>query len=383
MLTNTIAMRQNINAVENGLYGLGGLLAIGALRHLYGGIFVRAHVAFMDERRGTSKDVPHSDRAVRQPAALRSPSWRVVPKLLKNFYRSLVMQQANQSNDACTSTPILSIVQNKVTALSTDVAQFFGKLHQHVLRDIERLISALPQERQTIFGETFTSRANPKNPLVQIHSKAYRMTRDGFTLLVMGWTGEKALQFKLAWLEAFNKMEEELRGKHQFPTLPPASPLGKSVAPAIAATPMTQEQLDAVRAIIQKRFPVNRDALRAFSVLQHHFRVVSYRQIPQARFEEVIEFAGHLVLPKPKVKKPKALLAPVKIKKSIPPIPLNGTYLIQSYSGDLSIKQLTSDWSLIKSGDRDWMKDYCRYGMPSEMIPEVMQILLHRLKNNI
>lgn len=90
---------------------------------------------------------------------------------------------------------------------------------------------------------------------------------------------------------------------NSVPTLPPASPLGKSVAPAIAATPMTREQLEAVRAQVQERFPDNKDALRAFSILQHHFRVVSYRQIPQARFEEVMEFAGHFVLPRLKPKK--------------------------------------------------------------------------------
>jgi phage regulator Rha-like protein len=39
---------------------------------------------------------------------------------------------------------------------------------------------------------------------------AYRLTRDGFTLLAMGFTGKRALQFKLAYIDAFNKMEAEL-----------------------------------------------------------------------------------------------------------------------------------------------------------------------------
>ncbi|MPM83829.1 hypothetical protein SDC9_130898 [bioreactor metagenome] len=41
---------------------------------------------------------------------------------------------------------------------------------------------------------------------------AYRMTRDGFTLLAMGFTGKKALQFKLAYIDAFNRMEAKLHG---------------------------------------------------------------------------------------------------------------------------------------------------------------------------
>ncbi len=41
--------------------------------------------------------------------------------------------------------------------------------------------------------------------------KEYVMTRDGFTLLVMGYTGEKAMQFKEAYIHAFNEMEKELK----------------------------------------------------------------------------------------------------------------------------------------------------------------------------
>lgn len=65
------------------------------------------------------------------------------------------------------SSPIVTIVNNQATCLSTDVAQFFGKLHQHVIRDIENLLSKLPSERLTNFGQTFATRANPKNPQVQ------------------------------------------------------------------------------------------------------------------------------------------------------------------------------------------------------------------------
>lgn len=58
MLTSTATMRQNINAVENGRHGLGGPHSKGALRHPSGGVFMRACIALMNERRGTSKDVP-------------------------------------------------------------------------------------------------------------------------------------------------------------------------------------------------------------------------------------------------------------------------------------------------------------------------------------
>ena len=112
--------------------------------------------------------------------------------------------------------PVVSIVNNHVTALSIDVAKFFGKRHDNVIRDIEDLISKLPKSRLLNFEVSEISiPSNLKNVANKI-IKAYRMTRDGFTLLVMGWTGEKALQFKLAWLDAFNRMEEQLRKQQIF-----------------------------------------------------------------------------------------------------------------------------------------------------------------------
>jgi hypothetical protein len=48
---------------------------------------------------------------------------------------------------------------------------------------------------------------------------AYRLTKDGFTLLAMGFTGEEALRFKLAYIEAFNLMEATLHQKESLPDL--------------------------------------------------------------------------------------------------------------------------------------------------------------------
>lgn len=290
------------------------------------------------------------------------------------------------TQNPCALVPVVSVVNNHVTALSTDVAKFFGKEHFNVVRDIENLLKNLPISRAFNFEASMVQIAsNLKNAPAKL-IKAYRMTRDGFTLLVMGWTGEKALQFKLAWLDAFNRMEEELRAQQQLPTLPPASPLGKSVAPAIAATPMTREQLEAVRAQVQERFPDNKDALRAFSILQHHFRVVSYRQIPQARFEEVMEFAGHFVLPQLKPKKVKALPAPTLPNKGDFVLPhvakdhMAAHYAIVIHDGEPTMYELGKKWKLTPINNFEWTKAYCETEMPSELIPGLMNTLVRRMQ---
>lgn len=87
------------------------------------------------------------------------------------------------------------------------VAEKFGKRHDNVLRDIETLIVALLKIEDTpMFLKTtyIHEQNNQAHPM-------YLMNRDGFSLLVMGFTGSKALAFKLEFIEAFNRAEEMLK----------------------------------------------------------------------------------------------------------------------------------------------------------------------------
>lgn len=114
-----------------------------------------------------------------------------------------------------TSVPSLSVINGKAFTTSTDVARHFGKRHDAVLRDIRNLITELPSDHAHNFVEMVVT--------VQIGSgatrndPAYRITRDGFTLLAMGFTGKKALAFKLAYIDAFNRMEAELASRQSTP----------------------------------------------------------------------------------------------------------------------------------------------------------------------
>lgn len=93
---------------------------------------------------------------------------------------------------------------NDVTT-SLIVAQVFGKRHDHVLRDIENL-SCSESFRLLNFGET--PYTNPQNGQTY---RMYEMTKDGFSFLVMGYTGEKAGQFKERFINEFNKREQLLK----------------------------------------------------------------------------------------------------------------------------------------------------------------------------
>lgn len=87
---------------------------------------------------------------------------------------------------------------------SLEVAKVFGKEHRNVLRDIDKL-----KKDVLNFEQMFQEGQEPDS-----YGRARRvvyMNRDGFTLLAMGFTGDKALQFKVKYIEAFNKMEQAIR----------------------------------------------------------------------------------------------------------------------------------------------------------------------------
>nr|DAE81264.1 MAG TPA: hypothetical protein [Bacteriophage sp.] len=90
---------------------------------------------------------------------------------------------------------------------SLDVAETFGKRHSDVLRDIENL-ECSPEFRERNFAFSKYSVENNKKTYPMVY-----MTRDGFTILAMGYTGEKAMKFKEAYINQFNQMEELLKGK--------------------------------------------------------------------------------------------------------------------------------------------------------------------------
>lgn len=86
------------------------------------------------------------------------------------------------------------------------VAQGFGKQHKDVLETVRNLTSAeFSADLSQMFAEVELPDAYGRL------QPAYIMNRDGFSLLVMGFTGKRAMQFKIDFINAFNQMEDKLR----------------------------------------------------------------------------------------------------------------------------------------------------------------------------
>ena len=100
---------------------------------------------------------------------------------------------------------LVSINNNQVVVSSRQVAENFGKEHKHVLENIRAILAAENPATKFFYESTFTNRGK--------QYPEYLMNRDGFSLLVMGFTGEKALEWKVKYINAFNAMEQELRNK--------------------------------------------------------------------------------------------------------------------------------------------------------------------------
>ena len=131
---------------------------------------------------------------------------------------------------------------NTVTS-SLLVAQKFGKQHKDVLGAIRRLAenSADVPKIQQMFYETqqldFYGRLQ----------NVFIMNKDGFSLLVMGFTGKKALQFKVDFIEAFNKMESITKsGAHQIP---------QSFAEALQLAAKQAEQIEQQQNLLEEQKP--------------------------------------------------------------------------------------------------------------------------------
>lgn len=97
------------------------------------------------------------------------------------------------------------IENDQPVTTSRNVAENFNKRHAHVLEAIDELIGAAENSADLFYETTYIHEQNK-----QVY-RQYYMTKDGFTLLAMGFTGKKALDFKLAYIEQFNKMEKELQ----------------------------------------------------------------------------------------------------------------------------------------------------------------------------
>ena len=110
------------------------------------------------------------------------------------------------------TSPALEARAGQITATSLQVAEHFQKRHTNVIRAIRNL--EVPDEFNRLNFEpvAYVDEKGERRPM-------YHITRDGFALLAMGFTGKEAMRWKLAYITTFNAMEAKLRALFVTPLL--------------------------------------------------------------------------------------------------------------------------------------------------------------------
>lgn len=176
-------------------------------------------------------------------------------------------------------TPNLEIIEGQITTTSNQVAAHFGKRHDTVLRAIRSLECSAEYRLRNFAESSYRNEQGKEQP-------CYRLTRDGFVFLAMGFTGKEAAQWKEAYITAFNKMEQELLAR----TTRPANPAidYDRISPAQA-----QDLKELVHLIVDAKV---QGFAETWARLHRKFRVNSYLELPAARYQEARDYLlGKLV----------------------------------------------------------------------------------------
>lgn len=138
------------------------------------------------------------------------------------------------------SNDLVEIRNNQVVVSSRQVAEKFGKEHRTVLRSLSTKLCGANKDRlsQHFYKDTYKDITGKSNTI-------YYMDRDGFSFLVMGFTGEKADKWKLDFIEAFNTMEKQLQTQSQLPNFNDPVASARAWADAMEAKQKAQLELEA------------------------------------------------------------------------------------------------------------------------------------------
>lgn len=169
------------------------------------------------------------------------------------------------------------IIEGRPVTSSRIVAEYFGKRHNDVLRGIRDLI-----EKNTDLSKSFIAReeqietsngASRSNPV-------FLMDQKGFCILAMGFTGAKALEFKCAFYDEFERMKHEL----EAPT---------------TITPAEQRAIQVAVAARAKKTAANYQTI--YRAIKAHYQIARYDQLPRTQLEDCLEFIKEVKLDVPEV----------------------------------------------------------------------------------
>ena len=177
----------------------------------------------------------------------------------------------------------VQIQNSQIVTTSEFVAQAFDKQHKHVLEKIEQISKEI---KASFFEPNFRLKAKQvKTGFGYRETKSYELTKDGFMLLVMGFTGKQAMAIKIAYIEAFNAMSEAILD------------LNNTVSDGIKPPKTTADDRtglrQAVAALVGRK---GIDYSSAYSMIHQRFNVGAIEDLPAEKLPEAVAYVHALTL---------------------------------------------------------------------------------------
>lgn len=179
--------------------------------------------------------------------------------------------------------PSVFLYSGRPATTSLEVAKFFGKRHTDVLRDVNNFSANCPEEfsQRNFASAEYSDEQGKPRPMFILY-------RDGFMLLVMGYTGKKALAMKLAYIEAFNRMEAELAEQHAALSAATPDDIPGTVSPLSKRTDPERKQLTAIINTWVGMAPIHYASARA--QVNAHFGVTGVDKLTVEQVKEAIRW---------------------------------------------------------------------------------------------
>ncbi|WP_371751572.1 Rha family transcriptional regulator [Snodgrassella alvi] len=187
----------------------------------------------------------------------------------------------------------VQINHSEPVTTSEFVAKAFGKEHKNILRKIEEIFTQVPD---SFFKLNF--KFNEK--LVKVgfgerRDKFYELTKDGFILLVMGFTGKNAMSIKIAYINAFNAIAEKLR---QIQAKQYITTSNQNSKPDVRYPTLNKRQQYLIRQAVLDNVAETANTFHSvYKKLYTRFNVYRYQDILAKDFDEAIELLGGVVNP--------------------------------------------------------------------------------------
>ncbi len=183
------------------------------------------------------------------------------------------MADATSGASVAAIAPALTVIDGTITTTSLQIAEHFGKAHRSVLLAVRKLECSQKFRLHNFVQSSYINEQGKEQP-------CYRISRDGFTFLAMGFTGKEAAQWKEAYIEAFNLMERELLARTTRP-----------VDPAIDYRRIDANQAQTLKEEVARIVACGQQGYgETWARLHRKFRVNSYLELPATRFQEALAY---------------------------------------------------------------------------------------------